>query len=106
MKRKARSAVSLCGRRRRNDWRRKGFPTCGRRASGSWGVVRGERAPGGRALEGLRHAGAAAMRARDVRDVRGTVLSHSIDAGGALPPRRMRLARWLRRLARRAGWLR
>lgn len=46
------------------------------------------------------------MRARDVRDVRGTVLSHSIDAGGARPPWHMRLARWLRRLARRAGWLR
>ena len=36
MKRKARSAVSLCERCRRNDWRRKGLLTCGRRASDSW----------------------------------------------------------------------
>ena len=46
------------------------------------------------------------MRARHVRDAHATVLSHSIDAGGALPPLRMRLLRRLRRLARKAGWLR
>ncbi len=46
------------------------------------------------------------MRARNVRDVHGTVLSHSIDACGALPPRHVRLLRWARRLARKAGWLR